>query len=104
MSRQANRLGRALSFSYHEFCPGCEGSCTCHSGDLQWNNNQLATISCSFDEQPRVVMLNRCRIKRKDENPVVCGKLQDNQWDGDSETVGPGGQINFFFFIFSKYF
>ena len=75
-------------------CPGCVGSCSCQSGDLKFDNLQLSTISCSLDHQPRVVRLDKCSIKKEDDSDLECGKLADNDWEGDTETVATGGLFN----------
>ena len=92
-SLQATRLGRALTFSSSSSCPGCVGACSCHGGALlHFDNLQLSTVACSFDQQPRVVSLSKCKIKKNGEKvPADCGKLGDQAWDGDSETVATGG-------------
>ena len=87
---QANRYGSALSFSYHETCPDCAGSCSCHYGDLEFSNSDLATISCSLASQPRVVPLRGCWIHNPGEAAANCDKLADKEWEDDSDTVKPG--------------
>ena len=89
MCPQAHRLASALSFK--ETCPDCAGSCTCHYGELQFDNTQLSTISCSFDHRPRVVPQRGCGIYNPNEAAVKCDKLVDKKWEADSDRIKLGG-------------